>query len=126
MSLLLDTHVFLWWVGEPARLSDEVTAAIADPEMLVYVSAVSAWEISIKRGLKQLDLRDEEFLYGMRESGFTELPVTAAHGLAAGALPLHHRDPFDRMLVAQAASEGMRLVTHDRAMAAYGVDILWS
>lgn len=124
MSLLLDTHVFLWWIGEPARLPVDVAAAIADPETLVYVSAISAWEISIKRGLKQLDLRDEEFLYGMRESGFTELPVTAAHGLAAGALPLHHRDPFDRMLVAQAASEGMRLVTHDRAMAAYGVDIL--
>ena len=126
MSLLLDTHVLLWWVGAPARLSEDAKAAIADPEVLVYVSAVSAWEISIKRGLNQLDLRDEEFLYGMRESGFTELPVTAVHGLAAAALPLHHRDPFDRMLVAQAASESMRLVTHDRAIAAYGVDTLWT
>jgi PIN domain nuclease of toxin-antitoxin system len=107
-------------------LPGEVTAAIADPGTLVYVSAASAWEISIKRGLNQLDLRDEEFLYGMRESGFTELPVTAAHGLAAGALPPHHRDPFDRMLVAQAASEGMQLVTHDRALAAYSGDILWT
>lgn len=126
MSLLLDTHVFLWWIGEPSRLPGSVTAAIADPGTLVYVSAVSAWEISIKRGLKQLDLRNEEFLYGMQESGFTELPVTAAHGLVAGALPLHHRDPFDRMLVAQAANEGMRLVTYDRVMARYDVDILWS
>jgi len=125
VNLLLDTHVFLWWIGEPPRLSENVKAAIADPGTLVHVSAVSAWEISIKRGLGQLDLRDEEFLYGMRESGFTELPVTAAHGLAAGALPPHHRDPFDRMLVAQATLEGMRLVTHDRAMAAYEVDILW-
>lgn len=124
MSLLLDTHVFLWWIGEPSRLPGEVTAAIADPGTLVYVSAASAWEISIKRALGRLDLRDEEFRHGMRESGFTELPVTAAHGLVAGALPRHHRDPFDRMLIAQATTEGMRLVTHDRAMAAYGVDIL--
>jgi len=125
VSLLLDTHVFLWWVGEPSRLPGEVTAAIADPGTLVYVSAASAWEISIKRGLKQLDLRDEEFLYGMRESGFTDLPVTAAHGLAAGSLPPHHRDPFDRMLIAQATTEGMRLVTHDRAIAAYDVATFW-
>lgn len=125
MSLLLDTHVFLWWLGEPSRLPGEVTAAIADPGILVHVSAASAWEISIKRSLGRLDLRDEEFSYGMRESGFSELPVTAAHGLAAGTLPPHHRDPFDRMLVAQAAGEGMRLVTHDRALADYGVDILW-
>lgn len=125
MSLLLDTHVFLWWVGEPSRLPGDVTVAIADPGTLVYVSAASAWEISIKRSSGRLDLRDEEFRHGMQESGFTELPVTAAHGLAAGALPPYHRDPFDRMLVAQTASEGMRLVTHDRAMAAYDVDILW-
>ena len=125
MSLLLDTRVFLWWLGEPSRLPGEVTAAIADPGILVHVSAASAWEISIKRSLGRLDLRDEEFSYGMQESGFSELPVTAAHALAAGALPPHHRDPFDRMLVAQAASESMRLVTHDSAMAAYGVDILW-
>jgi len=126
VNLLLDTHVFLWWVGEPSRLEEEARAAIADPGTLVHVSAASAWEISIKRALGRLDLRDEEFLYGMRESGFTELPVTAEHGLAAGALPPHHRDPFDRMLVAQATSEGMRLVTHDRAMADYNVDIVWS
>ncbi len=125
MSLLLDTHVFLWWIGAPARLSHEVRAAIADPGTLVHVSAASAWEISIKRALGRIDLRDEEFSYGMRESGFAELTVTAEHGLAAGALLLHHRDPFDRMLVAQATSEGMRLVTRDRAIAAYGVETLW-
>ena len=125
MNLLLDTHVFLWWLGEPSRLPEEAKAAIADPGILVHVSAASAWEISIKRSLGRLDLRDEEFSYGMRESGFTELPVTAAHGLAAGALPPHHRDPFDRMLIAQAVSEGMRLVTHDGAMAAYEVAVDW-
>lgn len=126
MSLLLDTHVFLWWIGEPARLTDEAKAAIADPGTLVYVSAASAWEISIKRALGRIDLRDEEFSYGVRESGFAELNVTAEHGLVAGALPPHHRDPFDRMLVAQASVEGLRLVTHDRAIAAYDAELLWA
>ncbi len=124
MNLLLDTHVFLWWVVEPSRLSDEARAGIADTGALVHVSAVSAWEISLKRALGRIDLRDEEFAYGMRESGFTELPVTAEHGLAAGALPPHHRDPFDRMLVAQAMSEGLTLVTSDTEMIAYDISVL--
>ncbi len=92
---------------------------------MVYLSAVSAWEISIKRALGRLDLRDEEFLYGLRESGFTELSVTVEHSLAAGNLPLHHRDPFDRMLIAQATTEGLRLVTHDRTLSAYDVSTFW-
>ena len=124
MTLLLDTHVFLWWIGDSPELSEAARAAIADPASLVLVSAVSAWEISIKRALGRIDLRDEEFAYGMRESGFTELPVTAEHGLAAGALPPHHRDPFDRMLVAQAKSEGLTLVTRDREIAAYDISVL--
>ena len=124
MNLLLDTHVFLWWVVEPSRLSDEARAEIADTGALVHVSAVSAWEISIKRALGRIELRDEEFAYGMRENGFTELPVTAEHGLAAGALPLLHRDPFDRMLVAQARCEKLTLVTRDREIFAYDVPVL--
>jgi PIN domain nuclease of toxin-antitoxin system len=126
VSLLLDTHVFLWWIGEPARLSDDARAAIADPQTLVYVSAASAWEISIKRALGRVDLRDEEFSYGIRESGFAELNVTVEHSLVAGALPPHHRDPFDRMLVAQATVEGLRLVTHDRVITAYDTEPLWT
>jgi len=126
VSLLLDTHVFLWWISKPSRLSDEVKAAIADPGAMVYLSAASAWEISIKRALGRLDLRDEEFQYGMQESGFTGLSVTTDHGLVAGNLPPHHRDPFDRMLVAQATAEGLRLVTHDKKFAAYGVPTLWA
>lgn len=125
MTLLLDTHVFLWWIGESDRIPDEVTQVIADPGRLVYVSAASAWEISIKRTLGRIDLRDEEFAYGIRESGFAELTVTAEHGLAAGALPPHHKDPFDRMLVAQAMVEDVRLVTRDRAIAPYDVEIVW-
>jgi PIN domain nuclease of toxin-antitoxin system len=126
VSLLLDTHVFLWWIGEPARLTDGAKAAIADPQTLVYVSAASAWEISIKRALGRVDLRDEEFSYGIRESGFAELNVTVEHSLVAGALPPHHRDPFDRMLVAQATVEGLRLVTHDRVITAYDTEPLWT
>jgi PIN domain nuclease of toxin-antitoxin system len=125
VSLLLDTHVFLWWIGDSSRLSDEVKTHIADPGSMVYLSAISAWEISIKRALGRLDLRDEEFLYGMRESGFAELAVTVEHSLAAGNLPLHHRDPFDRMLIAQATTEGLRLVTHDRTLSTYDVSTLW-
>jgi PIN domain nuclease of toxin-antitoxin system len=90
------------------------------------VSAASAWEISIKRALGRVDLRDEEFSYGIRESGFAELNVTVEHSLVAGALPPHHRDPFDRMLVAQATVEGLRLVTHDRVITAYDTEPLWT
>lgn len=108
----------------PERLSEQAKAGIGDPEAVVYVSAASGWEISIKRALGRLDLRDEEFSYGMRESGFMELPISAEHGLAAGSLPQHHRDPFDRMLIAQAGVEGLRLVTRDSAMEAYGVNLL--
>lgn len=121
MSLLLDTHVFLWWVGEPERLSNDARAAIARPDTPVFVSAASAWEIAIKRFLGRIDLRDEEFDYGLRESRFIELPVSARHGLLAGALPPHHRDPFDRMLVAQAMTEGLHLVTHDRTIMDYDI-----
>ncbi len=126
MSLLLDTHVFLWWIGEPGRLTNAARDAIADPDTQVFVSAVSAWEISIKRALGRVDLRDEEYQYGVRESGFADLPVTSPHGIAAGDLPDHHRDPFDRMLVAQAQAEGLTLVTHDRTLEPYGADFLWA
>ncbi len=126
MSLLLDTHVFLWWLEDSPRLGAAARDAIADPGVPVYVSAASAWEISIKRVRGRIDLSDEGFALGMREGGFSELPMTAMHGLAAGTLPDHHRDPFDRMLVAQAQTEGLRLVTHDKMLEPYSVDILWN
>ncbi len=124
MNLLLDTHVFLWWIGEPGQLSEEARSMIADQANAVLVSAVSAWEISIKRNLRRLDLRDEDFAFGTHESGFVELPVSAEHDLLAGSLPPHHGDPFDRMLVAQARAEDLRLATRNRAMAMYDVNIL--
>jgi PIN domain nuclease of toxin-antitoxin system len=122
-KLLLDTHVFLWWCGEDSALRGPARAAIAAPENLVYVSIASAWEIAIKEGLGRLRTPapvDE----ALRANGFSELPITLAHARRVGSLPQHHRDPFDRMLIAQALIEGLVLVTRDRQAAAYGVDLL--
>jgi PIN domain nuclease of toxin-antitoxin system len=122
--LLLDTHVFLWWRAEPDRLADEVRAAIAEAE-LVMVSAASAWEAAIKSRLGRLDL-PESFEAGVLASGFERLPIGFSQAEAAAALPLHHRDPFDRMLLAQAVSEGLTLVSHDRQLEPYGIPVLWA
>lgn len=121
--LLLDTHVFLWWRSQPARLSDSVRSAIATAD-LVFVSAASAWEASIKCSLGRLEIPDT-LEAGVLASGFEKLLITFAHAERAGGLPPHHRDPFDRMLVAQAQAEGLTLVTHDGLMEPYDVEILW-
>ncbi len=126
MSWLLDTHIFLWWIDDAPELGRAARDAIADPEALVLISAASAWEIAIKAALGRINIHGDDVLRGIRESGFTELPVRAAHGLAAGALPLHHRDPFDRMLVAQARHEGLTLITRDRRIEPYDVKVLWA
>jgi PIN domain nuclease of toxin-antitoxin system len=122
--LLLDTHVFLWWRGEPTRLAPEVQDRIATAD-LVFVSSVSAWEAAIKIALGRLELPDTVEA-GVLASGFEKLPVTFSHAERVAALPHHHRDPFDRMLVAQAQAEGLTLVTHDRVLGDYGVEILWA
>lgn len=122
--LLLDTHVFLWWRSQPARLSDSVRSAIATAD-LVFVSTASAWEASIKGSLGRLEIPDT-LEAGVLASGFEKLLITFAHAERAGALPPHHRDPFDRMLVAQAQAEGLTLVTHDGLMEPYDVEILWA
>ena len=119
MRLLLDTHALLWWLADDDRLGRSARDAIADADVVV-VSAVSAWEIAIKQAVGKLtgprDLAGE-----IRANGFTELPVTSAHALAAGELPPHHSDPFDRMLVAQARLEDLTLVTRDPRLAEYGI-----
>jgi PIN domain nuclease of toxin-antitoxin system len=122
--LLLDTHVFLWWRTASSRLGDQAREAIARAEV-VYVSAASAWEAVIKVGLGRLELPDR-FEAGVEASGFEKLPVTFSHAEEAGALPHHHRDPLDRMLIAQARIERLTLVTHDRDFEPYGVDLLWT
>jgi len=120
--LLLDTHVFLWWRGIPAELRKEARTAIAEAE-IVFVSAATAWEAAIKSSLGRLELPAtvEE---GVEESGFERLPVTFAHAERVAHLPLHHRDPFDRMLVAQAQVEELTLVTRDEGLRAYEVEMM--
>ena len=123
MNLLLDTHVLLWWLSDDSALGTEARAAIANPETEVFVSAASAWEIAIKVGLGKLDAPDD-LEAALVANSFQPLPIEVAHALAADRLPEHHRDPFDRMLIAQAMVEGLTLVTHDRAFGAYEVALL--
>ncbi len=120
MTLLLDTHVLLWWLAEDDRLTPTMREAIADPATPVVVSAASAWEMAIKAGLGKLTIPGD--LAGeLERQGFDELPVTVQDGVAAGALPRHHADPFDRMLIAQAVRQRFVLVTADRRFADYDV-----
>lgn len=122
--LLLDTHVFLWWQTADRRLQKRAREAISRAE-LVFVSAASAWEAGIKAALGRLTL-PEPFERGVERAGFDKLPITFTHAAAAARLPPHHPDPFDRMLVAQARLEGLVLVTHDRRLAGYDLDVLWT
>jgi PIN domain nuclease of toxin-antitoxin system len=122
--LLLDTHVFIWWRANSPLLGRDARAAIASAD-LVFVSVASAWEAAVKIALGKLRL-PESFEAGVLASRFERLPITFPHAEAVASLPQHHRDPFDRMLVVQCQSEGLALVTHDRHLAAYGVDIVWA
>jgi PIN domain nuclease of toxin-antitoxin system len=121
--LLLDTHAFLWWLADAPQLGNLARKAIGDERNDVFVSAATGWEIAIKRAAGKLQAPDN--LDAMvEESGFTHLPITFFHGEQAGALPMHHRDPFDRMLVAQAQAEGLVIVTGDPYIPRYGVRTL--
>jgi PIN domain nuclease of toxin-antitoxin system len=121
VKLLLDTHILLWAAGNPDRLSAATRALIEDPEHQLIFSAASVWEIAIKRGLGRPDfIADPRLLRrGMLDNGYTELPITSDHALAVDTLPQVHRDPFDRILVAQATVEGMVLVTADPVVMSY-------
>jgi PIN domain nuclease of toxin-antitoxin system len=123
VRLLLDTHVLLWSLGSPAQLRADARDAIEDGGNEVLVSAASAWEIAIKRALGRLEAPDD-LPSAMEAAAFVPLSITIPHALAAGALPPHHRDPFDRMLVAQATLEELTVVTRDPHFARYGVPTL--
>jgi PIN domain nuclease of toxin-antitoxin system len=122
VSLLLDTHVVLWWLTDASQLPDEIKDRL-DHEPDVRVSAATIWEIAIKQALGKITA-PTDLLEHVRDSGFRELPIGSAHAMAAGRLPPIHRDPFDRMLVAQARCEGLTLVTRDPLCQQYEVAIL--
>lgn len=118
MRLLLDTQIYLWFLADSKRLSKKARLEIANADE-VLVSAASIWEASIKAALGKLQVDPPALVEGIQASGFAELPIRAAHGVVAAVLPNHHRDPFDRMLLAQAMSEPMHLLTADATLARY-------
>lgn len=120
MTLLLDTHVFLWWLDDPRLLSKAAETAISDIRSIVYISAAVVWEITIKRALGKLDAPDD-LEEAMAANDFLPLPITIRHALAVGTLPNHHRDPFDRLLIAQAICDDLIFVSRDHYAASYGV-----
>lgn len=123
MRLLLDTHVLLWWLDGDRRLGAVAASRIEDDATGVYVSAATAWEIAVKRAAGKL-AAPFDVVSEIDEEGFLPLAITVEHGVAAGGLPLHHTDPFDRMLVAQARTEGLWLVTSDAAIRQYDVPLV--
>jgi len=126
VRLLLDSHAFLWWVTDDPKLGRAARREISNPESLVFVSAASIWEITIKTALGRLELGDEDLVAEISENGFLELSIAARHAERAGGLPRLHEDPFDRMLVAQAMLEGLTCVTRDPVFSKYNVATLWS
>jgi PIN domain nuclease of toxin-antitoxin system len=124
MKLLLDSHAFLWWLAGDSKLSVGARQAVADPAAIVFVSAATIWELSIKAALGRVDLGDADLVDEIKHNDFVELPMTSRHSLAAAYLPRHHGNPFDRMLIAQAQIEGLTVVTRDSAFRAYEIQIL--
>ncbi|MBH1976578.1 MAG: type II toxin-antitoxin system VapC family toxin [Rhodocyclales bacterium] len=121
MVVLLDTHVLLWALDSPQRLPDDMVAQLESPETTVYFSAASIWEIAIKTALGKIDFHysPEDIAQAARDSSFVEIPISAAHSAKVAHLPLHHRDPFDRLLIAQALLLPAQLITTNAALAPY-------
>jgi PIN domain nuclease of toxin-antitoxin system len=124
MRVLLDTNVLIWWMIKSERLRPEWDMIISDRENTVFVSSVSAVEIGIKSSLGKLDPTPEPVASAMVTAGFHELPFTMVHGQAVADLPWHHRDPFDRMIIAQAMVEGLPVLTSDRIFRDYGLQVI--
>jgi PIN domain nuclease of toxin-antitoxin system len=127
-GLLLDTHAFIWWATRDPRLSGRAREAIAASATPVFLSVVTPWEIAIKHALGRLELADtpRSLVYAqIARHGYQPLDVALEHALAAGELPLHHGDPFDRLLIAQARTEGLSLVSGDAIFARYDLTVLW-
>lgn len=124
-TLLLDTHALLWWLSEDPRLPVEVRELLEDPGNAPLASAASAWEISIKSKLGKLEA-PSGLVDAVEQTGLRWVPIEPAEALEAGQLPMHHRDPFDRLLVAQARIRSARLLSCDPRLDAYGVDRVWA
>jgi PIN domain nuclease of toxin-antitoxin system len=123
VNLLLDTHAFLWWLDDNDKLGPTARAQIEDPNNVVFVSAATAWEIAVKRATGKLEAPGDiaEWIIG---SGFDDLPIEVDHAVASAELPSHHKDPFDRLLIAQARSEELTLVARDDEIDKYDVTVL--
>jgi PIN domain nuclease of toxin-antitoxin system len=123
MNLLLDTHVLLWWLADHTAMSSVIKKRIANGENLVFLSAAVVWEIRIKEALGKLDI-PSDFTRVLERQPFEKLAIKVEHAHAVKKLPLHHRDPFDRMLIAQASTEGLTIATHDPIFEKYSVPLL--
>jgi PIN domain nuclease of toxin-antitoxin system len=124
VKCLLDTHILLWWIEDDPKLRADLRATIADPANEALVSAATLWEAAIKRALGKIRFETPVLLAALDQGGIDVLPITADHALAAGDLPRHHDDPFDRMLVAQAIARGVTLITRDSWLRAYPVAVI--
>ena len=128
MNALLDTHALIWFIGGDRQFSEKARAFLSEPEQAIFVSIASIWEIAIKLSLGKLQLRlplEGEFWAFLQRNGFELLPIDYSHAVRVASLPFKHRDPFDRLLVAQALIEKMTLVSHDSILDAYGIKRLW-
>ena len=125
MRLLLDTHALLWWLSDDLRLSRPARSAIADPANQLMASAAVGYEIAYKQNLGRLPALPEMLPERLRREGIGTLPITLDHAIAAAALPGPHRDPWDRIMIAQARAEGCRVVTLDRVFSDYEIPVLW-
>jgi PIN domain nuclease of toxin-antitoxin system len=127
VRVLVDTHAVLWWFGDPERLSKRGASIIMNTVNTVLVSAATAWELSIKVNLGKMDAMVllTDLPHRLEQAGFSELPITVSHAIRAGLLPLHHRDPFDRLLVAQAQDLGVSILSADSSLDAYDIKRLW-
>ncbi len=123
MKLLLDTHALIWWLSKDSRLSAKAHEEIANPHNLVFVSAASAWEIAIKKSLKKLEAPDD-LPKQIKSKKFQPLPISIEQALTVEKLPLHHQDPFDRILIAQAQVLNLTIVTRDSKFDAYNISLI--
>lgn len=121
--ILLDTHALIWWLDGDNKLGLNAIEQISNPENDIYVSAATVWEMSIEQQMGKL-VAPEDMESKVEQAGFSALPITLFHGQQAGKLPLHHKDPFDRMLIAQAQAEGLQILTKDEHFPAYGIRLI--